>query len=321
MAHTNASRVALCLCGQLRDHFEAVAPALQRWLAQLPEAEVDVFIDVWDQLGEEREKRVALAKLGLPVPVNASDRVDMRLFYAYPRLASLQVEATPPHVSTQLHGLTMPTKLIALAPTLSTGSLPNFWRMHSCSRMVRRWEDEHGFVNGAVVKMRPDSKFFNADLLKSLSAAVESMRMVDVASPLSHDIIELESAETGFALPANLSHQVSDQYAVGTSRAMAYYMDVWQAIPSLWAHGVQNEHRQPLVGEKLVYQHMLHAPFAWKAFKARTWKEQVFQPSSVDQFVAKFKASRIDRNAKVASSYLAGGSKVPRANAAKRART
>ena len=56
------SRVALCLCGQLRDHFESVAPALERWIAEL---EIDVFIDIWEELGEA----VSYTHLTLPTTI------------------------------------------------------------------------------------------------------------------------------------------------------------------------------------------------------------------------------------------------------------
>ena len=292
----NASRVALCLCGQLRDHFESVAPTLERWIAEL---EIDVFIDIWEELGEEREERAARTKLGLPAA--ASRLAPMDLLRNYPRLAALHVEATPPNVSTRLHGLAVPPALVEIAPTRFTGTLPNFWRMHSCGKLVRRWENENGFVYGAVVKMRPDGKFFHARMLSALRDAVEKVSDVDVVtSPAHRDVVELETAETGSSngkesglQPANVSRQVSDQYAVGTSRAMAHYLDVWQALPSLWARGVRDELGHPLVDEKLLYAHVLRAPFGWTTFKARSWTERPFDKRLFSELVRNY--SRGDR--------------------------
>ena len=293
----NASRVALCLCGQLRDHFESVAPTLERWIAEL---EIDVFIDIWEELGEEREERAARTKLGLPAA--ASRLAPMHLLRNYPRLAALHVEATPPNVSTRLHGLAVPPALVEIAPTRFTGTLPNFWRMHSCGKAVRKWEDERGFVYGAVVKMRPDGKFFHARMLSALRDAVAKMSVV-VASPAHRDVVELETAETGSRngkesglQPANVSRQVSDQYAVGTSRAMAHYLDVWQALPSLWAHGVRDELGHPLVDEKLLYAHVLRAPFGWTTFKARSWTERPFDKRLFSELVRNYSRREIDLN-------------------------
>ena len=167
---------------------------------------------------------------------------------------------------------------------------------------IARITGEHGFVYGAVVKMRPDGKFFHARMLSALRDAVATMsdRPVDVASPADRDVVELETAETGSSngkesglQPANVSRQVSDQYAVGTSRAMAHYLDVWQALPSLWARGVRDELGHPLVDEKLLYAHVLRAPFGWTTFKARSWTERPFDKRLFSELVRKY--SRGDR--------------------------
>ena len=120
--------------------------------------------------------------------------------------------------------------------------------------------------------LRPDGKFFHAPDALSLRDAVarSAARRRRVASSSRCRGADQDGRRMARGQRCSLVHDL-DQYAVGTSRAMAHYLDVWQALPSLWARGVRDELGHPLVDEKLLYAHVLRACFGWTTFESRSW--------------------------------------------------
>ena len=47
------TRVALCIAGQFRDHFQLVYPRLRDFLFNDDALDIDVFITTWEEVGEE----------------------------------------------------------------------------------------------------------------------------------------------------------------------------------------------------------------------------------------------------------------------------
>lgn len=234
-------RVALCIVGELRDHFEGgIAAAVKRSLLSRDDWSVDIFIDT---------------------SLRNASLFDLQRFYG-PRLASLHVERDPSNVTFALDSVRLPSFVFELDPVWSRSTLPNFHRMYRCNEAKRRrMERSEGWRYDAVVKMRPDSKFCTPKggiLHPEFVAAVERV--------LEGRAVFLQ-ADAAIAKTV----QVSDKYAVGTSQAMDFYMGLFPELPRVWAdmRSKRDHYRNALVGERLLFHYMdKYAPFDFRTYFA-----------------------------------------------------
>jgi hypothetical protein len=248
--------VALCLCGQFRDHSHAVFPSLNRTLLSLPNLSVSVFVDTWDKLGESRCHG---RRCKSPPPHGAQLPIDYRWMSMFRTLAWLRVERLPANASLSLHGLEMPGAVALAEPNHYQGTLPNLWKMQGCADAIRESEAERDRAYQAVVKMRPDGKFFNANELASL------MRSLHTVIAGGAGTAQLYHSKTAI----NITIQVSDKYAVGTSSAMQYYLSAWGQARPIWEEWMrQGSIRGDMVpvGERLMQAHMRNASFAFAVY-------------------------------------------------------
>jgi hypothetical protein len=256
-----STRVALCLAGQFRDHFDpsaehSVHSKLKALTAQPPAGwEVDVFVDTWIEsgIGRKHENNVLVSS-----PLSEASALNPNWLTSYPRLAGLRVERTPASASTLLRGVTSPRLLQELAPEHYSGSLPHLWKMYSCKEQWKTWEIDQQVSYDAVIKMRPDSQFFTSSTLSHIMGAVEAV--VGERHLPDHERTHLFTSSERVASTG----MVSDKYAVGTPRGMGFYMDLWQTAPALWKEweGRSNASRGAVpVGERLMFKHMQKAAF------------------------------------------------------------
>ena len=254
-------RVALCLAGQFRDHFNpsaehSVHSRLKALTAHPPAGwEVDVFVDTWIEsgLGRKHENNVLVSS-----PLSEASALDPNWLTSYPRLAGLRVERTPARASTLLRGVTIPRLLRELAPEHYSGTLPHLWKMYSCKEQWQAWEIDQQVSYDAVIKMRPDSQFFTSSMLSHIMGAVGAI-LGERHLP-DHERTHLFTSSEHVAATG----MVSDKYAVGTPRGMGFYMDLWQTAPALWKEweGRSNASRGVVpVGERLMFRHMQKAAF------------------------------------------------------------
>ena len=254
-----ATRVALCLAGQFRDHFDAsVEDSVHSKLMALtvqPGWEVDVFVDTWIEsgIGRKHENNLLISS-----PLSEASALDPNWLTSYPRLAGLRVERTPTSASSLLRGVTIPRLLQELAPEHYSGTLPHLWKMYSCKEQWKSWEVDQQISYDAVIKMRPDSQFFTSSTLSHITGAVEAV-VGERHLPDQERTHLFTSSERVAA-----TGMVSDKYAVGTPRGMGFYMDLWETAPTLWKEweGRSNASRGAVpVGERLMYWHMQKAAF------------------------------------------------------------
>ena len=256
-----STRVALCLAGQFRDHFDpsaedSVHTKLKALTAQPPAGwEVDVFVDTWIEsgMGRKHQNNVLVSS-----PLSEASALNPNWLTSYPRLTGLRVERTPASASSLLRGITIPRLLKELAPEHYSGTLPHLWKMHSCKEQWKAWEVNQQVSYDAVIKMRPDSQFFTSSTLSHIMGAVEAV--VGERHLLDHERTHLFTSSERVATTG----MVSDKYAVGTPRGMGFYMDLWQTAPALWKEweGRSNASRGAVpVGERLMFWHMQKAAF------------------------------------------------------------
>ena len=254
-------RVALCLAGQFRDHFDpsaehSVHSRLRALTAHPPAGwEVDVFVDTWIEsgIGRKHENNVLVSS-----PLSEASALDPNWLTSYPRLSGLRVERTPASASTLLRGVTIPRLLRELAPEHYSGTLPHLWKMYSCKEQWKAWEIDQQVSYDAVIKMRPDSQFFTSSMLSHIMGAVGAI-LGERHLP-DHERTHLFTSSEHVAATG----MVSDKYAVGTPRGMGFYMDLWQTAPALWKEweGRSNASRGVVpVGERLMFRHMQKAAF------------------------------------------------------------
>ena len=254
-----ATRVALCLAGQFRDHFDPSTEAnvhskLKALTAQMG-WEVDVFVDTWIESGIGRKHQNGML---VSSPGSEASALDPNWLTSYPRLAGLRVERTPVSASSRLHGVTIPRLLQELAPEHYSGTLPNLWKMHSCKEQWTTWEVDQQVSYDAVIKMRPDSQFLTSSTVPHLVGAVEAV--VGERHLPDHQRTHLFTSSERVAATG----MVSDKYAVGTPRGMGFYMDLWETAPTLWKEWEDrsNASRGAVpVGERLMYWHIQKAAF------------------------------------------------------------
>ena len=207
-------RVAVCLCGMLRDHFLRVYSSMNATLFHLPGLAVDTYIETWDE-----------PKCLRSVPRSTWDE-------AYPNLTSLAVEPQTADAGRHLHNLSLPQSLLkyaaaegALKLKHTLSGLPHAWAMQRCSNSIKRKELADAFRYDAIVKVRGDSRFWHATRGVPQSLPYLTAMLGRGQSPhynLYH-----------FLGGADARHQLSDKYAVGTSAAMHYYLS---SAPRLLRH-------------------------------------------------------------------------------------
>ena len=223
---------AVCLCGQFRDHFAKVYDSMNSALLRLDGIEVDVFVETW--LDECTRGVEWLA--------------------AYPNLTSLSMERLTPNAGWNLHGVSMPSDFdekfrqhdLVRKHMLST--LPHLWMMRRCSEAVERWERSNNMTYDAIVKARPDSAFWHAPrgVFSSLPALTRHVVHGDCPDDCLYHFLDQTAS----------SYLVSDKYAVGTSRAMHWYLRGWDTL----AHIVATEpERCPPSTERLLPMHLQRA--------------------------------------------------------------
>lgn len=242
-------RVALCIVGLFRDHRERVLPSLRRVLFNSTEWRLDVFIETWTTIGATRMQRLHARS------DETGQILDPQWMREYPNLLSLHVERTPRNVSRHFHGIDLPPVLASHNPQSFGSTLPNLRRMYQCNEAKRAWEDANGFAYDAVIKTRPDYVCGGSRWLALLTA----LRLV------------LRHGREPAAQPYPFFHEhswphvmVSDKFAIGTSRAMDYYMSAWTALPRLFSSQRLSDaqgHRNHLIGERLLKVYMRAAPF------------------------------------------------------------
>lgn len=256
-----STRVALCLVGQFRDHFDplsenSVHTILKALTAQPPVGwEVDVFIDTWIEsgIGRKHQNNALVTS-----PHSEASVLNPNWMTSYPRLTGLRIERTPESAGSHLRGITIPRLLKELAPEHYSGTLPHMWKMYSCKEQWKGWETNEQVSYDAVIKMRPDSHFFTSSTLSRIMAAVEAV--AGERHLPDHERTHLFTSSKRVAATG----MVSDKYAVGTPRGMGFYMDLWQAAPELWKEweGRSNASRSVVpVGERLMFWHMQKATF------------------------------------------------------------
>jgi len=257
-----ATRVALCLVGQFRDHFDpsaegSVHSKLKALTIQPPAGwEVDVFVDTWIEsgIGRKHQNNALVSS-----PLSEASALDPNWLTSYPRLTGLRVERTPASASSLLRGVTIPRLLQELAPEHYSGTLPHLWKMYSCKEQWKAWEVDQQVTYDAVIKMRPDSQFFTSSTLSHIMGAVEAV--VGERHLPDHERTHLFTSSERVATTG----MVSDKYAVGTPRGMGFYMDLWKTAPVLWEEweGRSNASRGAVpVGERLMFWHMQKSAFS-----------------------------------------------------------
>jgi hypothetical protein len=242
-------RLALCIVGLFRDHRERVLPSLRTRLFNSTEWRTDVFIEAWSTLGANR---VARLRSGTD---QTGGPLDPQWLAEYPNLVSLKVERTPHNVSRHFHGLDLPPALVRANANSYGSTLPNLRRMQQCHAAVRAWEDSSGFRYDVIVKMRPDYV---------CGGSTWAALLVAVRQVLAHGRDPLAQPFPFFHEHGWPAVMVSDKFAVGTSAAMAYYLNAWNRLPRLFADPRlrdANGRANHLVGEKLMKVYMRDAPF------------------------------------------------------------
>lgn len=246
------------LCGQFRDHTRAVFPSLNSSILSNPNISVDVFIDTWDEVGQSQHHMALDAH---DMALEAHEPLDYRWMSMYPTLAWLRVERLPANASHFLHGLEMPTRIAKASPNHHRGTLPNLWKMQGCADAIRDWEAARGRPYEAVMKMRPDGKFWSGSELDALMRALHMTTDGVGTMRLYHS-----------ATAINPLIQVSDKYAVGTSVAMRYYLSAWHHAGPIWDGWCTNLRLEPPsnsvpVGERLMLMHMRNASFNFTVYR------------------------------------------------------
>ena len=114
----------------------------------------------------------------------------------------------------------------------------------------------------AIVKMRPDSKFWSENERRALLHAIDYF--LDEHSAVGMDLYFSQTA-------INPTFQVSDKYAVGTSSAMHYYLETWDALASIWNAWLLDRNGTLPVGERLQYMRMRQGPYKSAPYPQIWW--------------------------------------------------
>lgn len=236
------ARVAVCVAGQFRDHFARVFATMNRTLFHLGAGmAVDTYIETWrDKCTESFSNSFS----------NAS------WYRIFPNLTSLSIETRPPNASYELHGMVMPANLVRLVEKEAKRAdimkmlnvMQHLWKLVQCSRAISRHETTSGFVYDAIVKVRPDSKFWwrtsLAGVAEKLPPAARRMATTYAAWMAEHGTApgpgRVRDVPPGwvdlrvFTGGCDRIQHLSDKYAVGTSAAMHYYLNVWSSLQIVW---------------------------------------------------------------------------------------
>jgi len=246
-----SQRVAVCLVGQFRKHFETVYRT-DVFQALVKNERVDFFIETWDTIGHCTREEESEMK-----PLN----IDWKQCYEH--LVHLAVEAQPENATYELHGLTMPTAILSRkAKQSGLGTLPHAWKMHRCAHAIRAEENKRNRPYDCIIKMRPDSKFWAYAWARGMLFRVTKYLQDPGGVDVHFSTCSIDKA-----------FQVSDKYAFGSSAGMFYYLDSWSNMKVLQKSWMQlstrakqnSEHERP-VGERLMFLHMQMGKFKTKPF-------------------------------------------------------
>ena len=287
---TAASRIALCVAGEMRDHESSVHGLLLAMARRWPRR-ADVFIDTW-AIRERQSYPVSTPWLAQRHGARSSNESNaLNATWPYwsslydtnnTNLVSLRVEQVPPNTTYELHNITMPVWMARLGETVNrkgiTSTLPNLWKMFGCAQAIAEHEARRSAEYTLVVKLRPDGHFWAA-ASPGIDWAVQ--RLLDQGRPSPPYRVLVSTIKS--AWPG----QVSDKYAVGSSAAMRYYLSAWTRVEALWREAERAPTRAPLFDEHLLYAHMRGAPFqfgrieeAWRAERASSQQSSHPAPRS-----------------------------------------
>ena len=199
----------------------------------MPGITVDTYIETWDDGCTSRLAR-------------------SQWLAAYPNLTSLSVESLPTEGSLQLHGITFNPRMLnnTRDPYILKHrlyQLPHLWKMYKCSLAIEAAQVAGSFIYDAVVKARPDSRFWHAS-----NGVVHSL-------PEMTRRVALNALHGGSPRPsmyhflggADARYMVSDKYAAGTQHAMQFYLHTWDEV---YTTRREEPDKEFTLGEKFLFQ-------------------------------------------------------------------
>ena len=262
--------IALVLAGQLRDHFDSVFPSLNTTLLSMHDVKVDVFACVWETLDTDTSTRHIHDR-----QLNSTRKafVTSQPWHLYgAKLAVLRIERSSQRAASVLHGLSIPTGLAKTAGRFSNSTLSHLWLQQCCRRELLL----SSLSYDVVATIRPDSKWWLPEVAAGLVWCVRQLlnnrTWWQEASGKKHQLALFVSP-----IDQRSPEHASDRYAVGTPRAVLYYLDGWTSAPKYWAQPpsaspnrpstswARTPHNLLLVGERFVGWHLRnpHAKFEW----------------------------------------------------------
>lgn len=173
---------------------------------------VDVYIETWEDSCTTQMAR-------------------QRWFHKYhPNLTHLSIDKLPVDAGKSLHNVTLPAKLWNLSSMNDPirrknylSAMPHSWKMYQCSEAIAAHETSRGFKYDAIVKARPDARFWH-----------EEHGIVNTLPHVLHAVLSKDHSEGRlyhFLGGADGRRQLSDKYAVGTSRVMHWFLRImWTTI-------------------------------------------------------------------------------------------
>lgn len=235
-------KVAVCIVGLWRDHFEKVFPVLKNTILSDDFAwDADIFVETWKYRGVSRKQRLA--------GHHSLDTVDEEMVKKYPKMVYYSIETSPKGISHGIKGVHIPQFFINEAPKDWTGTIPSFYKRYKCHLARLKHEKTHNFTYAAVLVMRPDSKFFqrtNWDCQTKLINNIMNMK----------NISEVYSSKNNI----NPRTQFSDKYFMGSSYGMGILMNGFKELNTLFTNKLKElNHTHPpyhakdiIVGERLM---------------------------------------------------------------------
>ena len=245
-------RSAVCLSGQMRT-YRICYENLCRYI--LEPYSPDVFIHTWKNTGVTHhiEDLIPRSSFNRQYIVEDNEVTYEGLDKLYsPKLCV--IEEFVEGYTEELDGRRVPKILKEKESKHYKGSLPMFYKMKKCNELKQEWENRRDFIYDIVIRLRPD---------------------LMIKERIPKEVCEDSNTLWYSDYAINKSLQVSDKFAISSSKVMDYYTSVWDFINNYWKNplgdGTWETYR---VGERLMKFHIDRGPFAAKPFSIECYIER-----------------------------------------------
>lgn len=226
-------KVALCMSGQMRTYKRCYGYLYENILHPL---DPDVFIHTWKNKGSTTKTSPNR---------NHKSKVKKESLKKLYKPRSVKIEKFENEWFLEKDGIIVPEKLME-ATDHWKGSIPMFYKIKKCNDLKSIHEKEKDFEYDIVIKIRPD---------------------LVVPKKIPERVLNRPSVLWYSGAHIDTEEQISDKFALSSSKNMDYYSSVWEKLNKYWENPLGNGNWKSIrVGERLMRYHMSKCKVDTKPF-------------------------------------------------------